>query len=212
MTSEKFCNLTDIVIAWFLIKENVSRWNVTRCFRLMFVHALQGLWKIKIFQNHNKSSSKCLMLLTTFEALRKEMELWILFASRMFWWSCQWDLGNRCWFNFINPWTLCWTTQCSHYWCTRWAWNSILNAYFHHLKLLLSLTDKILFNVLNSNFGLLWHVQMHWIFQSVGSWPDRQTVVLDIEKCQDSFKGFLFLSILWFKAVISTITHNINIK
>ena len=31
-------------------------------------------------------------------------------------------------------------------------------------------------------------------------------------KWQDSFESFLFLSILWYKAVISTITHNISVK
>ena len=40
----------------------------------------------------------------------------------------------------------------------------------------------------------------------------KQIVILDSEVCCDSFRNFQFLCIFQYKAVISTITHNISIK
>ena len=43
-------------------------------------------------------------------------------------------------------------------------------------------------------------------------WPDGQIVVIDSEKCRDSFEDFQFLSIFRYKVVIPTITPNISVK
>jgi len=118
---------------------------------VMIVNGGFWAWCLFAHQSHNKSSSKR----STFKAPSKGMELRILFAARMFG-----GFANRILNTVLNYTMLLMLVY-------QMSWNSILNAYFHRLKHLLSDRQDSFCNILSLNLRLLW--QSLRIFRSFGS-------------------------------------------